>query len=73
MKKEEIKARLAALRPDEIKTPNLPMAHALQEAKDLVKHCSKTEVKERLIAVGLSPDFLKDLSSRIEVAREGLP
>lgn len=70
MKTEEIKARLAALRPGDIKTPTLPMAHALQEANDLAKHCSKAEIKERLIAVGMSTDFVEELTGRIEVARE---
>jgi hypothetical protein len=65
-----IKSDLEGLKPEQIRTPNLPIATALQEASDLVRLCRTERVHTALIQVGQSPVFAEVLEQRVDAARE---
>jgi hypothetical protein len=65
-----IKSDLEGLKPEQIRTPNLPIATALQEASDLVRLCRAERVHTAITKVGQSPDFVGVLEQRIDAARE---
>jgi len=67
---EALKPQLEALTPDQLRTPGLPMAAALQEAHDLLTLCHGEQVKAALIDVGQDPQFTTDLEQRLAAARE---
>lgn len=64
-----MKEQLLSLPANEVRTPNLPMSTALQEAHDLLLFCRTADMKESLLSVGLPADFDRQLEDRIDVAR----
>lgn len=55
---------------DQIRTPNLPVPVALQEANDLLTYCRKPHIHARLVSVGQLADFADELDRRIKFTRQ---
>ena len=70
MSLEALKPALSALPAERLRSPNIPMASALQEASDLVELCRRSDVHDAMVAVGLSGDFAADLQQRDDAARQ---
>jgi hypothetical protein len=70
MSLETLKPELSALPAERLRSPNIPMATALQEASDLVELCRRSNVHDAMVAVGLPGDFVTDLEGRVDAARQ---
>ncbi|MBN1605837.1 MAG: hypothetical protein JW940_04350, partial [Polyangiaceae bacterium] len=70
MSLEALKPELSALPAEQLRSPNIPMASALQEASDLAELCRRSNIHDAMVAVGLPGNFVADLDQRVGAARQ---
>lgn len=67
---EQLEPSLATIGYNDLRTPNLPYAVALQEASDLEQLLRREEVRARLFAVGVAMEVIDGLETAIGALRE---